>query len=252
MDSPTILATLHEAASAVRAALDGLDDWGLAGTREGQYRSDLVADRAAVEVLDAAGFGVVSEESAVHHGDRDIVVVIDPVDGSTNASRALPWWATSLCALDADGALASVVVNQATGTRFEAARGGGAREDGRPLRPGTVDRLGDAIVASNGWPARDLGWHQFRCLGAAALDLCAVASGRLDGFVDCGATSLAPWDYLGAMLVCTEAGATVTEAFGRDLVVREHGPRRTIVAGCSAGVAAELVAARRSLGSVPD
>jgi myo-inositol-1(or 4)-monophosphatase len=213
-----VVEVLHEAASAVAAALDGLDDWGLAGTRPGQHRSDLVADRAALSVLDAAGFGVVSEESGGHSLDRPVVVVVDPVDGSTNAWRGLPWWATSLCACDRDGPLAAVVVNQATGTRFEAVRGGGSRRDGKPVSPSACRAMSDAIVALSGYPARRFGWNQYRSLGAAALDLCAVACGQLDAFVDCSADALAPWDYLGALLVCAESGAVVVDAYGRDLV----------------------------------
>src|SRR2546423_12621189 len=91
---------LREAATAVRAALDVLEDWGLAGTRPGQYRSDLAADEAAIAVLDKAGLGILSEETGLHHAERDIVVALDPVDGSTNASRRLPWYASRLCAVD--------------------------------------------------------------------------------------------------------------------------------------------------------
>src|SRR5690606_92688 len=98
MRDELLLGALHDTADAERAALDALTDWGEAGTRAGQYRSDLAADAAALEVLDKAGFGVMSEETGLHNGDRDVIVVIDPVDGSTNASRALPWYATALCA----------------------------------------------------------------------------------------------------------------------------------------------------------
>ncbi|HET9077710.1 MAG TPA: inositol monophosphatase family protein [Acidimicrobiales bacterium] len=248
MTSPEyVLRVLHDAANAVSESLRGLDDWGPAGTREGQYRSDLVADRAVLEVLDRAGFGAFSEESGVHHGDRPVLVVVDPVDGSTNASRRLPWWATSLCALDDSGALAAVVVNQATGTRFEAVRGGGARCDGRPVSPTDCPAMDRAIVAFSGYPQRWIGWSQYRSLGAAALDLCAVACGQLDAFIDCAAESLAPWDYLGGMLVCAEAGAAVTEAFGRDLIVRGGSERRTIVAAATTSLLDEAVAARRTL-----
>ncbi len=242
-----VLAVLHRVASEIRHGLDDLDDWGLAGTREGQYRSDLVADGVALELLEAAGFGVLSEESGIHHPERPIMVVIDPVDGSTNASRNLPWWATSLCAIDARGPVASVVVNQATGASFDAVREGGARCDGVPIAPSGATSLSHSILASNGYPGRYIGWAQFRCLGAAALDLCAVACGQLDVFIDCGETSLAPWDYLGGMLICREAGAFVTEAFGRDLVVVEHGPRRTVVAAATGDLLGEAVAARTSL-----
>ena len=239
---------LQQVVTAVAASLDGLRDWGLAGTRDGQYRSDLVADQAALEVIEQAGFGAVSEESGVHHPERPIIVVLDPVDGSTNASRGLPWWATSACAVDAGGPLAAVVANQADGTRFEAVRGGGARRDGQPIAPTGCTAMADAIVALSGYPRRWLGWSQYRALGAAALDLCAVAAGTVDAFVDCAGQSLAPWDYLGALLICREAGAVVAEAFGRDLVTLEHGPRRTPVAAATQSLLDEAVAARVALG----
>lgn len=249
MPSPaeSVLAVLHQVVDTVKQSLEGLDDWGLAGTRDGQYRSDLVADEAAVAVLRGAGFGILSEESGPSEMDRDVVVVLDPVDGSTNASRGLPWWATSVCALDGDGPLAAVVTNQVTGTRFEAVRGGGARRDGHPITPNRVDDVSQAIVATSGYPGRYLGWSQFRTLGAAALDLCSVASGALDGFVDCAARSLAPWDYLGGLLVCQEAGAAVAEAFGRELVVRDWAARRTVVAAAGPRLLYQLVAGRQAM-----
>jgi fructose-1,6-bisphosphatase/inositol monophosphatase family enzyme len=119
------------------------------------------------------------------------------------------------------------------------------------ITPSAPAPIGEAIVAFSGWPPTHLGWAQYRSLGAAALDLCAVACGDLDGFVDCGTMSLAPWDYLGGLLVCTEAGAVVAEAFGRDLVVRSFGPRRTVVAASAAPLLAELSAGRRSFGAEP-
>jgi fructose-1,6-bisphosphatase/inositol monophosphatase family enzyme len=230
MDDDGLLEVLHATATAVAKALEGLSDWGLAGTRDGQYRSDLAADSAAVAVLDAAGLGVMSEESGSHRVDRPLVVVIDPVDGSTNASRGIPWYATSLCAVDTDGPRAAVVVNQASGIRFEAVRGGGARRDGIPIRPSGCEQLGQAIVGFSGYPPRYFGWSQYRGLGAAALDLCAVAEGVLDGYAAVGGSQLGSWDYLGGMLVCTEAGAVVTESAGRELVTLEHDARRTPVA----------------------
>ena len=124
MRDETLLEVLHAVADAVATALGSLDDWGPAGTRPGQYRSDVVADAAALEVIERAGLGVLSEESGLAHGDRDIVVVLDPLDGSTNASRGVPWYATSACAVDGDGPRAAVVVNQASGVTFEAVRGG--------------------------------------------------------------------------------------------------------------------------------
>ncbi len=238
-----LLEVLADVAAAVGLALAGLDDWGLAGTRPGQYRSDLVADEVALDLLDQAGLGVLSEESGLHHPQRPVLVALDPVDGSTNASRHLPWWATSLCALDHDGPLAAVVVNQATGTTFEAVRGGGAWRDGSPITPSGATELGQSMIGLSGLPPRYLGWRQFRALGAAALDLCEVACGGLDGYLDCSVDAHGPWDYLGGLLVCTEAGAQVSDARGRDLIMRGHGDRRTPVAGATAALRDGLVGA---------
>ncbi|HWE56114.1 MAG TPA: inositol monophosphatase [Acidimicrobiales bacterium] len=249
MTPEAVLQVLHDAATAVSEALTGLEDWGPAGTRgrPDQYRSDILADAAALDVLDRAGLGAFSEESGVHHPDRPVRVVIDPVDGSTNASRGLPWWATSLCAVSADGPIAAVVVNQASGVRFSASLGGGAFQDGSVIAPSGSTALSSSIVAFSGYPRRYVGWNQYRSLGAAALDICAVACGVLDGFIDCAAQSLAPWDYLGGLLICREAGASVGEAFGRDLVVTEGGERRTVVAGATPQLLDELVEARLKL-----
>ena len=79
-----------------------------------------------------------------------------------------------------------------------------------------------------------------------ALDLCAVADGRLDGYIDCSASAHGPWDYLGGMLVCLEAGAAVADAGGRDLVVLEHDARRTPVAGATAELLDQALDARRT------
>jgi fructose-1,6-bisphosphatase/inositol monophosphatase family enzyme len=239
---------LHDAAGAIGVALSSLDDWGLAGTRAGQYHSDLAADAAAMEVLGKGGVGVLSEESGLHDADRDLVVVIDPLDGSTNAARGIPWYATSLCAVDGDGPRAAVVVDLPRSRRYVAVRGGGATLDGEPLAPTGATVLRESVVGLSGFPPRWLGWKQYRALGAMALDLCAVADGTLDGYIDCSASAHGPWDYLGALLVCREAGAPVADAFDRELVVLAHDARRTPVAGATPELLTAALAARRERG----
>lgn len=247
MDDQSLLEVLDAAADAVRAALDGLDDWGPAGTRAGQYRSDLAADLACLAVLDSAGLGWLSEESGIAHADRELIVVVDPVDGSTNAARGVPWFATSLCAFDAAGPRAAVVADQARGRRYRATRGGGATLDGRPVGPSPVRSVGEAVVGLSGLARHHFGWRQFRALGAAALDLCAVADGTLDGFVDCTPNAHGVWDYAGAALVCAEAGVEVVDAFDRPLSVLDHAARRTPVAGATSELGRSLVDARRDM-----
>ena len=109
--APDVLEVLHAVVTGIHEALGQLTDWGSAPGHEGQYRHDVVADEVALGLLEANGLGVLSEESGLHHPERDLLVVIDPVDGSTNASRGLPWWATSLCVLDHDGPFVAVVAN---------------------------------------------------------------------------------------------------------------------------------------------
>jgi myo-inositol-1(or 4)-monophosphatase len=246
VDDDVLVGVLRETAEAIGEALGALGDWGSADTRPGQYRSDLVADAAALEVLDAAGLGVLSEESGLHRSEADVVVVLDPLDGSTNASRGIPWFATSLCAVDADGARAGLVVHLVSGERYEAVRGRGATVDGEPLRSSGATELGDSLVALSGFPPRPLGWRQFRALGAAALDLCAVAAGVVDAYVDCSGDAHGSWDYLAGALICQEAGAPVVDALGRDLLVLDHAARRTPVAAATPALLAELVDARRA------
>ena len=246
MTEDQLLAVLHEAASAAIEATSGSGDFAMVDAARGQHVVDVAADDAALAVLVGAGLGVLSEESGRHHDDRPVTVVLDPLDGSSNAAHGLPWYATSLCAVDGDGPLAAVVVNQVSGARYEALRGGGARRDGKTLVPSSVERLQDAMVGLSGLPPAWLGWRQYRALGAVALDLCAVAEGRLDGYIDCSPSAHGPWDYLGGLLICREAGAAVGDAGGRDLVVLEHGARRTPVAGATAALLAEALAARQT------
>jgi fructose-1,6-bisphosphatase/inositol monophosphatase family enzyme len=99
-------------------------------------------------------------------------------------------------------------------------------------------------VGLSGWPPTHLGWRQYRALGAVALDLCAVACGMLDGYVDCSPDAHGVWDYAGGLLVCSEAGATMVDAFGRDLITRDPSVRRTPVAAGQPALLDALVAAR--------
>jgi fructose-1,6-bisphosphatase/inositol monophosphatase family enzyme len=241
-DPHRIAAVLDDVAAVVAAALGATPDWGEAGTRPGQHHSDLAADAAAIAVLDAAGYGVLSEESGRHGADRAVTVVLDPLDGSTNAARGLSWWAVSLCAVDRDGPAVALVVDLRHGTRWTAVRGAGARRDGEAIRTSGCTDLGRAVVGLNGLPAAHGGWAQFRALGAAALDLCAVADGTLDGYLDCTTDEHGAWDYLGGMLVGQEAGATVVDAGGRALLVLDHDARRTPVAGATPALAEALLA----------
>jgi fructose-1,6-bisphosphatase/inositol monophosphatase family enzyme len=243
--TPDALLDLFDAtAVAVRDAVAAIDRAELRGRtdRSGQYALDVVADDAACAVLSKAPIRILSEESGVHERDgAAITVVIDPVDGSTNCSRGIAYWATSLCAVDADGAVASMVVNQATGDRTIATRGGGATRNGLPLQASNVTRISDAVIDLAGFPKRLPKGKQARVMGSIALVLCEIAAGGIDAHLDSGPWT-GPWDYLGGYLACLEAGATVRD-FGRaPLVATEFEARRQIIAAGTAELADALEA----------
>lgn len=248
MDVAATWSLFDELAAEVRRRVESAGPQGRErGTRSGQYVLDLAADDAVVPMLLDAGFGVMSEESGRHEPQRSVCVVVDPVDGSTNAARGLPCWATSLCAVDAEGPWVATVVDHSRAITYRAARGLGATRtagDGAPesITVAAAVPLSDAVVAVNGrsasWPAA----RQFRALGSAAIELCLVAEGALDGYLNLDGDSHGSWDYLGAFLVLTEAGGVAGDAQGRDLVTLDPDARRCII-GASGPVMLDTLSA---------
>ena len=246
MDPHALLDCFDAAADAHRQALAGIREGDRKARTDvpGQYALDLVVDEAVCRVLHAAPVAVVSEESGrTGRADATITVVVDPVDGSTNCSRGIPYWGISLCALDADGPLCSLVTNTPLGERITAVRGEGARRDGTVIAPSSATRVEDAVVAISGMPERVLAWKQFRALGSAALSLCDVASGRIDAMLDALPDRHGPWDYLGGWLICTEAGAAVRDVHRRELATSEWTARRQLLAGATPELVEALVPA---------
>lgn len=250
-DYRELIELVHRVADDVGDVLASVSDWGPSGRRPGQYRADLLADEAALAPLRAAGLDVLSEESGITGSGRNLLAIVDPLDGSTNASRGIPWFATSVCIADAEGPIVGLVADQSDahrglrGPRWWATRGGGAVRDGVPISPSKVQTLDAALVGLSGLPPQHLGWSQFRALGAVALDLCHVADGSLDGYIDCSADAHGSWDHAAGSLICIEAGGVAADAFDRDLVPREHDARRTPIAAGSETLLDEIRAARR-------
>ena len=151
--------------------------------------------------------------------------VFDPIDGTTNFAHGLPIFCSSL-ALEIDGVAEVAAVYDPTRKElFTAERGGGAFLNGKPLRASSADRLVDAMLVT-GFPydihsrvdeivglfAAFVGQvRAVRRLGSAAIDLCYVAAGRLDGFWE---SDLKAWDIAGGALIVAEAGGRITNLTG--------------------------------------
>lgn len=246
-----IFHALRNVANVAQFSITAARDWSLTGTQHGQYAADVFVNDAVTASLREFGWGILSEESGASGftassyeelGDQ-LVVIVDPIDGSTNASRGMPWHAVSLCCVDREGPRVAVVAQLAAPhTEYSAIRQRGAWRNGELIPPPAPRPLDQCVVGVSGPPPSNPGWWQFRANGAAALDLCLVADGGLDGYLDCDQHGV--WDYAAAVLICLERGVRSVDAFGRDLITLNHGERRTPVAANSEVVLQHLVALR--------
>ncbi len=228
----SILSDLRACALEIGAVVQSHRGRGFSGIRETQYHLDIAADEVALRMLRGSGYRVVSEESGAT-GDESVTIVVDPIDGSTNCDRGVPFYATSLAAFRGSELVAGLVMNHSTGTIFEAEKGGGATRDGEPISPSGAHTIADSVISFSGWPSRDLGWAQVRALGAASLEICLVADGSLDAFTVAQNSTLNPWDYLAGLLVVREAGAVASDYRGERLDMFEAKVRRPIFCATS-------------------
>lgn len=203
---------------------------------------DVASERLVREHLSGVrpGDGFLGEEGGATGSATGITWVVDPIDGTTNFMYGLPAYAVSVAAVCADvlgeqpdagsgggTVVAGVVINVVSGEEFTAVRGAGARlragdEGGDPQPLSVIDpgSLEQALVATGfGYDSQRRAAQgaavarllprvrDVRRIGAASLDLCSLAAGRVDAYVEQG---LQPWDLAAGGLVAREAGALVT------------------------------------------
>jgi myo-inositol-1(or 4)-monophosphatase len=193
----------------------------------GDYVSQ--ADRRAEEIIFSElsrarpGYGFLMEERGeVRGSDQQHRWIVDPLDGTTNFLHGIPLFAISI-ALERQGQIvAGLVYNPAMDELYTAERGGGAFLNDRRLRVAVRRHMSDCVIGT-GIPHLGRGHHGqalidlrnvmgeaagIRRLGAASLDLCYVAAGRLDGFWE---DALSPWDMAAGILMIREAGGFVSD-----------------------------------------
>jgi len=163
---------------------------------------------------------VLGEERGATRGEAGLLWVVDPLDGTTNYLYRHPTWSVSIACEDGRGARVAVVHQPVTGETFTAVRGAGARLGEAPISPSDATELARSLIGTGFGYRSEVRAQQARALveilpavrdvrrgGSAAIDLCWVACGRLDGFYELGVQR---WDTAAGVLIAREAGAMVT------------------------------------------
>lgn len=195
-----------------------------------------VADRLSEEVVVSAisskfpDHQIIAEEGTVRNSASEYRWIIDPLDGTTNYAHGFPCFAVSV-GLEVSGRMVmGVVYDPLRDECFTAEEGSGARLNGRPIHVSGIDRLDKALLAT-GFPydRRDhverylrpfkrfmMKAQEIRRPGAATIDLCYLAAGRLDGFWE---SKLHPWDTAAASVIVKEAGGRMSDFKGGEFSI---------------------------------
>ncbi|HUG40789.1 MAG TPA: inositol monophosphatase family protein [Longimicrobiales bacterium] len=241
LDAARVAADVH------RRHLGEVDvsEWGEKGTADFVTRVDREAEEKAMARIRerCPGHDILAEESTelgdpasirARFDDAEYLWILDPLDGTTNYLHRYPAYAASLAVAHRGEIVAGAVVDGTTGAAWMASKGGGAWRDGERISVSRVEQLKHALIGT-GFPFKALHLlpaylRQFDAIirrtsgirrgGSAALDLCHLASGWLDGFWELW---LAPWDIAAGTLVIREAGGIITTLDGDD-DVRAAGP----------------------------
>jgi myo-inositol-1(or 4)-monophosphatase len=250
----------HEGANLAREMqLGGID---VADTKTSAVDVVTEADRA-VEALIRARItdlrpddAVLGEEGDDRPGTSGVRWVVDPIDGTVNYLYGLPDCAVSVAA-EVDGqVVAGAVVTIPTGLEYAAALGHGATRDGQPIGVRPSPPVAERLVLTGFGYQRAVREHQASCvarllpevrdirrMGSCSLDLCHVAEGSADGYVEAGPQ---PWDWSAGGLVLRESGGRFDLLDG-SLALDSH-PRRNVVVGAPADGWDSFVDALRTAG----
>ncbi|MEU4894662.1 inositol monophosphatase family protein [Streptomyces sp. NPDC044780] len=228
MTDPLMTELLDTALEAARGAADLLRDGrpadlGVAATKTSPIdvvtEMDIAAEKLITDLLARRRpqDGVLGEEGASSAGSSGVRWVIDPLDGTVNYLYGLPSWAVSIAAEKDGETVVGVVIAPVRGETFQAVLGQGARLNGEPVHCRPAPPLEESLIGTGFGYVRERRIGQARVLqevlprvrdirrgGSAAIDLCDVACGRLNGYYERG---LNPWDFAAGALIAREAGA---------------------------------------------
>jgi myo-inositol-1(or 4)-monophosphatase len=206
------------------------------------------------------GDPVVGEEGGGTAVDGVVTWVVDPIDGTVNFLYGLPWYAVSLAATRDGVSLAGAVAEPASGRLWSAARGAGSTCDGRPVLCSAETDLAMTLVGtgfaySSQRRARQAAFlggvlprvRDLRRSGSSALDVCSVAAGWLDAYLEHG---LNWWDWAAAALIAEEAGAVLRMPARPGHPAPDDGLGPDVLLAAAPGVTAGLTTLAAELGAV--
>ena len=164
--------------------------------------------------------GIIGEEGADRASKSGYTWVIDPIDGTVNYLYNMAGWSVSIAVKDQNGTLVGVVYSPTIDSLYTATRGGGAFLNGSKISCNDPIELNRALIATGFAYRSELRKEQvvqfndlilkirdYRRNGSAAIDICHVASGQVDGYYEMG---LLEWDRAAAELIASEAGAKIS------------------------------------------
>jgi len=244
-------ACAREAGRIAMAAFGARQDVRVKGRGNFLTETDLAAERAVLEILreEYPDHAVLAEETAGQAPRDGWLWVIDPLDGTHNFSRGIPYFATNIALCHDGEPLLGLTYAPATGEEFFAQRGAGLTVNGQPARVSAAKRLADCVIGADlgyddaraarmlellaeVWPVQSV-----RVMGSAALGLAYAACGRYDLFLH---HYLYPWDVAAGIVLVTEGGGAVRDRDGGPATIDSEG----VVAGAPEAVEELLSLAR--------
>lgn len=196
--------------------------------------ADLEAESVIVQIIETTfpDHAILAEEGGRTDSDSPYLWVVDPLDGTSNFSRGIPYYSISVCVVHNEVPIVGAVYDPSGDELFSAVAGGGAYLNGESIVVSDTASLADAMLVTGFFYDRGARMERnlenigrlfshgivgIRRFGSAALDLCYVACGRADAFWE---HELNAWDFAAGALIVREAGGTVTDLEGNALRIR--------------------------------
>jgi len=241
------MSSLHEIVAVAKKAALVAREVQLRGLREGTEirtkgtpqdlvtAADVESERVIARTVAEAfpDHNLLGEEGGNRGQESEWLWVVDPIDGTTNYSRHIPYFSTSIAVYHRGRPVVGLVANPVVDETFFAVEGQGAFLNDSPIRSSTATEFQQALMICGFYYDRgrnigltldgirkfyDRGIMDLRRFGSAALDLCYLAAGRADGYFEIG---LNPWDFAAGAFIATQAGAVVTDATGAALSLKK-------------------------------